>query len=141
MEQASIWEMLIGRVEGPFTFRLVVQPAVAVFFAIRGGLKDARENQTPYLWSVITNRAERMNLIRRGWKDVGRIFFVAIALDVTYELVHFGRIYVGQVLVVAIFLSIVPYIVIRGPMTRLVRRLRAFRRVQSKPEIGKDSPA
>ena len=32
---ATIWHMLIGRVEGPLTMRLVLQPAVASFLALR----------------------------------------------------------------------------------------------------------
>ena len=35
------WEQLVGRDHGPLTFRLVVQPLVAVFFALRSGLRDA----------------------------------------------------------------------------------------------------
>jgi hypothetical protein len=35
------WDNLVGRLYGPMTFRLVVQPAVAIFFAIRAGLRDA----------------------------------------------------------------------------------------------------
>jgi len=37
-----IWENLAGRVGGAMSFRLILQPAVALFFGIRDGLKDAR---------------------------------------------------------------------------------------------------
>ena len=40
---ARVWENLVGRVGGPMTFRLILQPTMAVFLAIRAGLKDARE--------------------------------------------------------------------------------------------------
>jgi hypothetical protein len=36
---ARVWENLIGRVSGPLTFRLILQPIMAVIFAIRAGLK------------------------------------------------------------------------------------------------------
>ena len=39
------WADLLGRDEGPLTFRLIVQPLVAIFFAIRSGLRDAREGK------------------------------------------------------------------------------------------------
>jgi hypothetical protein len=38
---------LIGRLTGP---RLFLQPAVAGFFALRDGLKDAREGRPPHFW-------------------------------------------------------------------------------------------
>ena len=42
------WEELVERMGGPFTFRLVIQPAVAVFLAIRSGLRDAKERRTVF---------------------------------------------------------------------------------------------
>jgi hypothetical protein len=45
---ARVWEMLIGRADGPFTLRLILQPAVAAIFAMRAGLRDAREGRPPF---------------------------------------------------------------------------------------------
>ena len=36
-----IWEMLIGREHGPLAFRIIIQPLVATFLAVRAGLRDA----------------------------------------------------------------------------------------------------
>ena len=36
---STLWEMLIGRIEGPLTLRLVLQPTMASFLAVRAGLK------------------------------------------------------------------------------------------------------
>jgi hypothetical protein len=118
-----VWEMLIGRTDGPLTFRLLVQPAVATIFAIRAGLKDARENRSPYLWSIFVNPAHRSELVRQGWKDVSTLFVVAILLDVIYELIMFRWVYPLQALLVATVLAIVPYLLVRGPFTRVLRRL------------------
>ena len=41
------WEQLVGRLSGPMKLRFILQPATAVFFAIRAGLKDAREGYPP----------------------------------------------------------------------------------------------
>ena len=117
------WEMLIGRTEGPLTLRLVLQPTVAAILAIRAGLRDAREGGSPYLWSVLTNPAHRRDLLRQGWKDVGKVFVVALVLDVIYELMVHRWVYPGQALIVAAVLAVLPYLVIRGPVTRLMRRL------------------
>jgi hypothetical protein len=116
-------ERLIGRLSGPLNFRLFVMPTVATILAIRAGLRDAREGQPPYLWGLITNRTERRRLVRSGVKDVGKIFIMAVVLDTAYQLFVLRAFYIGQVLIVAVACAIVPYVLIRGPVTRLTRRL------------------
>jgi hypothetical protein len=120
---ARAWEMLIGRADGPLTLRLILQPTVAAIFAIRAGLRDAREDRTPYFWSVFTNPVQRRDLLRQGWKDVGKVFMVAVVLDVVYELIVYRWVYLGQAVIVAAVLAIVPYLLVRGPVTRIMRRL------------------
>jgi hypothetical protein len=123
---AHVWEMLIGRAGGPFTIRLFVQPTVAAIFAVRAGLRDAREGRTPYFfWAVFTNRARRPELFRLAWRDVGKVFLVAFTLDVIYELRVYRWVYPGQALIVAVILAIIPYLMIRGPVTRIARAIRA----------------
>ena len=63
---ARSWDMLIGRADGPMTFRLIFQPAVAAILAIRAGLKDAQHGATPFLWSAFNNAAHRKQLLREG---------------------------------------------------------------------------
>jgi hypothetical protein len=120
---ARIWEMLVGRADGPLTLRLIFQPTVAVIFAIRAGLKDARQGRTPYRWSVFTNPGHRRDLLREGWKDIGKVFIIAVVLDVIYALIVHRWIFPGQALLVGTVLAIVPYLLIRGPITRIVRGL------------------
>jgi hypothetical protein len=43
-----LWENLIGRPTGPINFRLLIQPSLAIFFAVRSGLKDAREGRLAF---------------------------------------------------------------------------------------------
>ena len=118
-----VWEMLIGRAGGPFTFRLILQPIAAAIFAIRSGLRDAREGRPPYFfWSVFTNPACRPELLGQAWKDVGRVFIVAVVIDVIYELIVYRWVYPGQAVIVATVLAIIPYLMIRGPVTRIARR-------------------
>jgi hypothetical protein len=42
-------------------------------------------------------------------------------MDVVYQLIVGGWIYPGELLTIAILLAVVPYLVIRGPVNRLVR--------------------
>ena len=112
---------LASRVGGPMTFRIILQPLMASLFAFRDGLKDAREGRPPYLWTLITDSSQRADLLRQGWVAVGRVFILAIVMDVVYQLIVGGWIYPGELLTIAILLAVVPYLVIRGPVNRLVR--------------------
>ncbi len=117
-----IWEMLAGRMDGPMHFRMIMQPTMAAILAIRAGLKDARESRPPYLWTVFSNPADRGDLLRHGWQDIRKVFLIAILLDVVYELIAFQWVYPLQAIVVAVVLAIVPYALIRGPVTRVMGR-------------------
>ncbi len=117
------WEMLIGRTDGPLTLRLILQPAMAVFLALRAGLKDAREGQPPFFWSIFTRPARRRELLRQVWRDVGKVFVAALVVDVIYELIVYRWVYPGQALIVAVTLAILPYLILRGGVNRIARRL------------------
>jgi hypothetical protein len=60
-------------------------------------------------------------LFQRAWKDVGKVFIVAVTLDVIYELIVYRWVYPGQALIVATVLAVVPFLLICGPVTRIVR--------------------
>ena len=115
---------LLGRASGPLHFRLVFQPIVAIVLATRSGLADARLNRPIFFWTVLTNQAERRLLLQSGWKDIGKVFIVAVVLDCIYQLIELRAIRPLQTLLVAVFLTVIPYVLIRGPIARLMRRLR-----------------
>ena len=113
-----VGSQLLARVSGPMKFRLVLQPAMATFFAIRSGLKDARAGKPPYLWSILSNFSHCGPMLKSGWKDIGRVFLLALAMDVVYQLIERHFINPGEAIIVAVVLAIVPYLVLRGLVTR-----------------------
>jgi hypothetical protein len=118
---ARISHNMVERVTGPMHFRLLLQPGMATFFAIRDGLKDARECKSPYFWGLFTDKGEREAMVKNGWKSIGKVFIVAIVLDVVYQLIeHRWTVYPGEAALVAMILAIVPYLLIRGPVNRIV---------------------
>lgn len=117
-----IFENLIGRVSGPMKFRLILQPLMAAIFAIRGGLKDAKGGRPAYFWALFTDSAHRQDLLRDGWKSVGRVFILAIIIDVVYQFIVFRWVYPVEALLVAAILAFIPYLLIRGPANRIARR-------------------
>ena len=121
----EIWtrivENMTGRVSGPMKFRLLLQPTMAAIFAIRAGLADAKTGKPPYFWGLLTDPTHRANMLKDGWKSVGTIFVLAVVLDVVYQVIVARFVYPGEVIVVALALAIVPYVLLRGLVTRIAR--------------------
>ena len=64
---------LAERASGPMWPRLVLQPLVTAFLAIRSGLRDAKEGRPPYFWALVSDSAHRVEVLRDGWKVLGRL--------------------------------------------------------------------
>ena len=111
------------RVGGPMTFRIILQPMMAALLAILAGVKDARTGRPPYFWTILTDPSQRADLMREGWKSIARVFFLAIIMDVIYQVIVLRWVYPFEVILVAILLAVVPYLLIRGPVNRLANRL------------------
>jgi hypothetical protein len=112
---------LIGRLAGPLHFRLLLQPAMATFFGIRDGLKDAREGQPPYFWSFFTDRSHDKERLKSGLKAVAKVLVSALVMDAIYQLIALHWFYPGEALIVALELAFVPYLIIRGPANRIAK--------------------
>ncbi|HBK09005.1 MAG TPA: hypothetical protein DDZ81_24630 [Acetobacteraceae bacterium] len=113
---------LADRVTGPMKFRLVLQPVMASIFAILDGLKDAKAQNPPFFWALGTGSDQRADMIKDGWKSVGKVFILAVVLDVIYQLVELHFVYPGEAIIVAFILAIVPYVILRGLANRLASR-------------------
>lgn len=121
----EIWQRVVGnlfgRLDGPLHFRFFLQPFMAIMFAVIDGVKDAKQGKAAYLWAVMINPEHRRELLKDGWKRAGKIFILAVVLDLVYQLIAFHWIYPGELLIVAFFLAIVPYALLRGPVNRIAR--------------------
>jgi len=112
---------LIARVSGPMKFRLVLQPAMASIFAIRSGLADAKAGKAPYFWCLLSDPSQRVDMLKDGWKSIGKVFVLAIVLDVVYQIIELRFVYPGEAIIVAFVLAILPYLILRGFVTRVAR--------------------
>ena len=108
------WEHLIGRIEGPMWIRIIVQPLVSALIGLRSAVKDFREGRPSFCWSLIADKASRRALLIEGWKEITKVFVVAVTIDLVYQLAVLRWIYPLQTLVVASILALLPYVVIRG---------------------------
>lgn len=122
----DIWmrviENLSDRVSGPMKFRLVMQPVMATIFAIMDGVADAKSGTPPYFWSLLTQPETRIDMLKDGWKSVGKVFVLALTLDVIYQVIVLKFVYPGEAILVAFVLAILPYLLLRGLVTRIARK-------------------
>jgi hypothetical protein len=89
-------------------------------------LRDAKNGTIPYLWRFFFSGDSRRKIAKEGWKDFGKIFLVGMVLDIVYQLIVVyklksqARFYPLESILVAMTLAIVPYLLFRGPVSRLV---------------------
>jgi hypothetical protein len=117
-----IAENMVDRVSGPLRFRLVLQPVMAAILAIVSGLRDAKAGKPPYFWALLTSPDHRAEMLRDGWKSIRNVFILALVLDVIYQFIVQRFVYPFEALLVAFILAILPYLLLRGLVTRLASR-------------------
>lgn len=113
---------LLGRASGPLHLRLILQPVMAVYLAIRAGIGDARSNSPVFVWAILTGSpATRRRLAHDAWQDLAKLFALALTLDLVYSAAVLHALRPLQTLIVVLLVSIVPYVLVRGPTSRLAR--------------------
>lgn len=118
----EIWfraiDQLFGRPHGPLNFRFVIMPIMACLIALRSGIKNGKAGKAGFIWGMLFfDATERRLLFRSAVKDLSKMFLVAIVLDTIYQVLVFRAFYIVQALIVAVVCAVVPYIVVRGPVT------------------------
>ena len=121
---ARLADDLAGRLTGPLTLRLVLQPTVATLLALRDGLADARQQRPAFFWALLSEPEYRRVAISSGWRSIAKVFTVAFVLDAVYQVIALHWFYPGEALIVAVLLAIVPYVLVRGPANRLFGSVR-----------------
>ena len=117
-----IWHQLIDRADAPMRFRFILQPLMAAFLAIRHGLNDARTGRSPYFWTMLGNPRERAQRLNEGLNATARIIFLGLVMDAIYQVIVLGQFYPAEAVIVALLFAFIPYVIIRGPATRIARR-------------------
>ena len=116
------WDQLIAQPGGPLSFRLILQPLMAAILATLDGLKDARTDRPPFLRTMLSDPSQRGPYLREGLKRVSRVIVFAFVMDAIYQYLVLHRFYLGEALVTVFVLAVLPYVLIRGPVDRLMRR-------------------
>lgn len=116
-----IWRQMLERSSGPLSFRFILQPSVAAIVAIHDGIKDARAGRSPFFQTIIRKPRERIGRLREGLIATARIILLGIAMDVVYQILVFKTFYPDEAVIIAFVLAFLPYVLVRGPITRIAR--------------------
>jgi hypothetical protein len=119
---ARIWHNLLERPAGPFAFRFILQPIMATVAALRDGMADARTGRAPFLRAVLTDPAQRRGRLDEALFATSRIVLLGLAMDTAYQLIEFKTFHPVEALIISLLLAVLPYLVLRGLVTRIARR-------------------
>lgn len=120
---ARVWTDITSGAHAPLSFRLIIQPLVAAFFAILAGIQDARAGRPLFFWAIVmSDPVRRQELVREGWKHIGKVFIAAIVVDAVYQMIVHRWVYPFEALMVAVILAVLPYLAMRGLVNRILRR-------------------
>ena len=113
-----IWHNLVGRPGGPMSFRFILQPLMAAVTAALDGLRDARIVRSPFLRAVFFEPQHRLARLAEALNAIARIILLGLVMDVIYQVTVLETFYPGEAVIVASLLAVVPYVVLRGLITR-----------------------
>jgi hypothetical protein len=115
------WSDLVGRLDGPLTFRFVLQPGMALFMAFRDGLKDEHAGRPPTFWAILTDPIHSGDRLRSAVKSMWRVLLLGLVMDVIYQYIVLRTFYPVEALIVVLVLAFLPYLIARGLVNRIVR--------------------
>jgi hypothetical protein len=116
-------EELPQRFTGPGRFRFLLQPVVAIFLGIRGGLADAKTGNPPYLFSLVFHAGRRRELLRSGAAAISTLLAMGIIMDIVFQLILYHSVHPGPALVVGPIFICGPYALSRALTTSLAQRM------------------
>jgi hypothetical protein len=119
--QERLWRDVIDRSHGPMTFRFILQPMMAAIAAAHDGVKDARLGRAPYLHTILHDPNGRGERLGEGLVSIARIILLGFAMDAIYQWRVLGIFYPGEAVVITLFLAVIPYLILRGPIARITR--------------------
>jgi len=117
-----VWQNLVDRPGGPMLFRFFLQPTMATIAAVLVGIKDARQGRTPFVQTLLTRPAERAGRVNEAMVDTSRIMLLGLIMDAIYQYIEFDTFHPGEAVAITLVLAFLPYVVLRGLITRVARR-------------------
>jgi len=118
-------EELPQRFTGPGRLRFILQPLTAILLGIRGGLRDAKTRNPPYLFGLLFGAERRRELLRSGVAAIRNLVALGIIMDIVFQLIIYHSVHPGAAVVIGPILICFPYALSRALTTRLAGWWRA----------------
>lgn len=140
----AFWENLVARTTGPLHLRFYMAPAISILYAAQAAVRDAKKHMPPYLFRLLVTSEQRKAIALEGWKDIGKVFMIAVMIDIIYQFVmifspeKMGKFHLLESIIVALALTILPYILIRGPLNRLIGKYYIRKKAKRPDTSGSD---
>jgi hypothetical protein len=116
-----IWQNMIDRPSGPMWFRCILQPLVAGVTALLDGVKDGRAMRAPLAHAIVRDPEQRIPRLTEAMNATARIVLLGLAVDLVYQGIALDRFYPAEAVIVALLFALIPYVVVRGLVTRMTR--------------------
>jgi hypothetical protein len=115
------WHDIGDRTRRPMSLRFILQPTMAAIAAFRDGLQDARARRSPYLWTILTDASQRRKRLSEGLMSSARLLLIGLAMDLIYQFIVLKALYPVEAVIIALMLAFLPYLLLRGVVTRGAR--------------------
>lgn len=132
-----VLENLNYRVAGPMHFRIYLQPLMATVFAVIAGIRDAKLGRPSHFRLMLSDSEQRAELMREGWRSIGRVLIFAAVLDTVYQLMVERFVYPLEILITALLLALLPFLIVRAIVSHIAWYVI---RGKENPEYAKDRP-
>ena len=103
-------------------FRFILQPGMATIAALRDGVHDARTGRSPFLRTVVGNPAKRASRMNEAVIATSRIILIGLGMDAIYQFIEFKTFHPAEAVIITLLLAFLPYVLLRGLVTRVARR-------------------
>ncbi|MFL5346396.1 MAG: hypothetical protein ACJ8AT_16535 [Hyalangium sp.] len=119
MADVGFWEGLVRGLSGKGQFRLILQPAMALFLGLRLGIADAKEGKAPFLFRLFTTRHGRWTVFKQSLSDAAMPLILALIMDGILQYLTLNRVRPLQAVVVGALLVWLPFSIMRGLTNRV----------------------
>jgi hypothetical protein len=143
----EIWESMLMRTKDFLQLRLLFGPLQSILLATLIAKRDAKKQYPPYIWRFLATSKQRRAISRNAWINAGKIFVLAVSIDIIYqltEIIMFDAKMTFNALeaaLVGLLLTIIPYILMRGPVQRVIGKYYAKRKKGIYDISQRDPPA
>lgn len=119
------WDILgrtAARFGGPFKFRFVLQPIVAIALGVRDGIHDGKQGTPLFLYDILSKPHRRKPHMQQIIKRLLVPMLVAILLDALVQYLLFGWVRISGAVTAGITVMGLPYVIARAVTSAIVAR-------------------